>query len=360
MASDVALRVAAADPTVAANARKSEPLAARPNYDLIAIDLDGTLLCNRGEVSKDNLRAIERAREAGVRVTVCTGRGMIECRHITDRIGQEEPVVVAGGAMLACPRSMRTLHRFEMDHTLVRELVDCMLSHGHAALVLKDPDQTGTSERQPDLQESDRRFDREVERNPPPSPSLGEGATRARGHDYLVVSPRGMEGIDPVTRWWFNALKVPVRVVETLEEDDHPEHSLRVGVCGTRRATAEVARDIRAKFAHRTTLHHFHAVVPGTNPATEDDHILILEAFDERVSKWTAIRWLAERDGLNPARIAAIGNDINDIAMLESAGLGIAVANAIDDAKRVSRRQTLSNEDHGVAHAIDRILAGEW
>jgi hypothetical protein len=316
--------------------------AARANYDLIAIDLDGTLLCNRGEVSKDNLRAIERAREAGVRVTVCTGRGMIECRHITDRIGQTDPVVVAGGAMLACPRSLRTLHRFEMDHTLVRELVDCMLAHGHAALVLKDPDQTGA----PDPAAS----------TPQPAPT----ASRPRGHDYLVVSPRGEEGIDPVTRWWFKALNVPVRVVKALDEDDHPEHSLRVGVCGTRRATAQVASEIREKFAHRTTLHHFHAVVPGTNPASEEDHILILEAFDERVSKWTAIRWLAERDGLNPARIAAIGNDINDLAMLESAGLGIAVANAIDDAKRVSRRHTLSNEDHGVAHAIDRILAGEW
>lgn len=316
--------------------------AARPNYDLIAIDLDGTLLCNRGEVSTENLRAIERARAAGVRVTVCTGRGMIECRHITDRIGQTDPVVVAGGAMLACPRSLRTLHRFEMDHALVSELVDCMLAHGHAALVLKDPDQTGSQE--------------------PPTSITAQppGAFRPRGHDYLVVSPRGEDGIDPVTRWWFNALKVPVRIVGALHEDDHPEHSLRVGVCGTRRATAAVARDIREKFAHRTTLHHFHAVVPGTNPASEEDHILILEAFDERVSKWTAIRWLAERDGLDLTRIAAIGNDINDIAMLENAGLGIAVANSIDDAKRVSTRQTLSNEDHGVAHAIDRILAGEW
>ena len=58
--------------------------------------------------------------------------------------------------------------------------------------------------------------------------------------------------------------------------------------------------------------------------------------------------------------MAAIGNDINDVAMLKGAGLGIAVANAIDEARAASHRHTLSNEEHGVAHAIDRILAGEW
>ena len=310
---------------------ESAPTPSQPGYDLIAIDLDGTLLCSQGRVSEENAAAIRRARESGVRVTVCTGRGMIECRHVTDHIEQHEPVVVAGGAMLACPRTLDTLHRFSMDIGLVRELTECMLSHGHAALVLKDPAAT--------------------------APRTGEAR---RGHDYLVVSPRGWDGIDPVTRWWFKALNVPVQVVPRLEEDEHPEATVRVGVCGTRRGTTDVAREIRGRFASRTTLHHFHAVVPGTNPASEDDHILILEAFGEHVNKWTAIRWLAEHHGINPARIAAIGNDINDVAMLENAGLGVAVANAIDEARRAAKRHTLANDEHGVAHAIDRILAGEW
>jgi hydroxymethylpyrimidine pyrophosphatase-like HAD family hydrolase len=304
-------------------------------YDLIAIDLDGTLLCPRGEVSAPNVAAIRRARERGVRVTVCTGRGMIECRHITDQIDQHDPVVVAGGAMLACPRTLGTIHRFAMNPSLVGELTDCMLAHGHAALLLKDPDQTAHD-------------------------PAAASAANTRGHDYLIVSPRGWEGIDPVTRWWFKTLNVPVRVVSRLDEDDHPHCTVRVGVCGTRRATNAVAHEIRTQFTHRTTLHHFNAVVPGTNPESTDDHILILEAFDQQVNKWTAISWLANREGINPERVAAIGNDINDVAMLERAGLGVAMANAIPEARDAADRHTLANDQDGVAHAIDRILAGVW
>ena len=301
-----------------------------PAYDLIAIDLDGTLLCDHGHVSPANLNAIRDARRQGVRITVCTGRGMIECRHITDILGQTEPVIVAGGAILACPQTLSTLHRFPMQQTLVGELVDCMLAHGHAALVLKDPSATGAP------------------------------ATPSRGHDYLVVSPSGVNGIDPITRWWFDKLNIPVRIVPRLEDDEHPDATVRVGVCGTRRSTRAVAADIRATFAERTTLHHFNAVIPGTNPATEDDHILILEAFGKDVNKWTAIAWLAERDGIHPGRIAAIGNDINDVAMLKAAGLGVAMGNAIPEAKGAASRHTLRNDEHGVAHAIDQILRGHW
>ena len=124
--------------------------------------------------------------------------------------------------------------------------------------------------------------------------------------------------------------------------------------------TRDVAAAIGAQFADRTTLHHFNAVVPGTNPATADDHILILEAFGLNVNKWTAISWLAEKEGIDPTRIAAIGNDINDIAMLQRAGLGIAMGNAIPEAKSAATRHTLSNQEHGVAHAIDQILRGQW
>jgi hydroxymethylpyrimidine pyrophosphatase-like HAD family hydrolase len=322
---------------------------ASPAYDLIAIDLDGTLLCDHGHVSPANLKAIHDARRHGVRVTVCTGRGMIECRHITDILGQTEPVIVAGGAILACPQTLSTLHRFPMQQTLVGELVDCMLAHGHAALVLKDPSATGHSIAAHTA----------IENPISPTPAAPLTSPR-RGHDYLVVSPNGLSGIDPVTRWWFDKLNIPVRIVPRLEDDEHPDSTVRVGVCGTRRSTRAVAADIRATFAERTTLHHFNAVIPGTNPATEDDHILILEAFGKDVNKWTAIAWLAGRDGINPGRIAAIGNDINDVAMLKAAGLGVAMANAIPEAKSAASRHTLRNDEHGVAHAIDQILRGHW
>ncbi len=301
----------------------------RRRYDLIAVDLDGTLLDPSGNVGESCAEAIQRAMAEGVRVVVCTGRGYNECSHITRRIGHREPVVVAGGAMIADAHSGRTIHRFAMDPALVRRLVDSMTSHGHAALVLKDI----TGVRDSGLHD---------------------------GHDYLVVSPRGHDAIDPVSRWWFKEHNIAIRVVPTLDHDDHPDHTVRVGICGTKRRTAPAADALRHSFAHDVMFHHFGAVVPGTHGSSDDERILILEAFDRQVNKWAAVRWLAQRQNIPEARICAIGNDINDIDMLRHAGLGIAMGNAIPEAAAVAKVHTLDNTSGGVAHAIDRVLSGEW
>lgn len=297
-------------------------------YDLIAIDLDGTLLDSRHRISRENAEAIARARAAGCLVTVCTGRGWVECREYARAIGQVEPAVVAGGAIVTCSVSERTLHRFPLDRELVRDMTRTLLSHGHAVMILKDPDAT-----------------------------RAEG--QARGHDYVIVSPRGEQGIDPVSRWWFKKLNVSVKVVPSLDHDEHPEHTVRVGICGRRRETRQAAEEIRDRYGRQVQLHHFGAVAPGAS-SDPDDQVLIFEAFGPEVDKWNAIRWLAARHGLDESRIAAIGNDVNDLSMLERAGLSIAVANAIPEALAVARRRTLSNDESGVAHAIDRILSGEW
>lgn len=298
-------------------------------YDLIAVDLDGTLLDSRHQISAENLRAIERARQAGYLVTICTGRGWVECREYARQIRQSEPAIVAGGAIVTCSQTERTLHRFPINQRLVADLSRCMIDHGHAVLVLKDPDATGQS------------------------PGM-------RGHDYLVVSPRGEDGIDPVSRWWFRQMNVSIRVVASLDHDDHPEHTVRVGICGPRSETSRAAQEIRERFGESVQFHHFGAVVPDTAPGDPGGQVLIFEAFEKTVNKWTAIQWLARRHGLNESRVVAIGNDINDVAMLESAGLSVAVANAIPEALAAADKTTRSNEEAGVAHAINQILAGEW
>jgi hydroxymethylpyrimidine pyrophosphatase-like HAD family hydrolase len=58
--------------------------------------------------------------------------------------------------------------------------------------------------------------------------------------------------------------------------------------------------------------------------------------------------------GIAPAEVMAIGDDLNDVPMLGWAGLGVAMANARRSAREVAAAATLSNADHGVAHAIRR------
>jgi 5-amino-6-(5-phospho-D-ribitylamino)uracil phosphatase len=293
-------------------------------YDMLAVDLDGTLVDPRGEVSAASAAAIRAAREAGMRVAVCTGRGLAECRHYLEAVGQVEPVAVAGGSIIACPVERRTIHRFGLEPALVEKAVSRLLSHRHPVMVLKDPVHAG--------------------------------------YDYLMVVGEQRLALDPVTVWWLERMNIPHRFAATLAEDEHPEHTVRLGVCGLSGALAEITADLMEAFGDHATMHHFPAVIGPEHAARipEGQRLHILEVFDKDASKWSAVRWLAAAAGIADERICAIGDEINDLPMIRGAGLGIAMGNAVESVKAAAGRQTRSNDEDGVAYAVGRVLEGEW
>jgi hydroxymethylpyrimidine pyrophosphatase-like HAD family hydrolase len=82
----------------------------------------------------------------------------------------------------------------------------------------------------------------------------------------------------------------------------------------------------------------------------------ILEFLSPTSGKWAALRALAASFGIEPTEIAAVGDDANDAEMIENAGLGIAMGNAIDPVKAVADVVVRSNAEGGVSEAIDRVL----
>ena len=85
-----------------------------------------------------------------------------------------------------------------------------------------------------------------------------------------------------------------------------------------------------------------------------------LELFHLSANKWESVRVLAEGWKIPPARICAIGDQVNDVSMIEQAGLGIAMGNAIEPVRKAAKRHTKRNDEDGVAHAIEQVLGGHW
>lgn len=291
-------------------------------YGLLALDLDGTLLGARAALSERNIKAVQRARRAGVRVVICTGRGLVECRAYLDRLDQTDPVIVAGGAITADPVSGGTIERFAMDPALVGVVSSALIEAGHAALVLKD--------------------------------------AHATGYDYLVLTGTGRVTPDPVTLWWFEKMGVRVVYASSIEHDPDPEHTIRVGMCADAAESGAMADTLRDRVGGRAILHSFKAVVGSEVTGVGERAVHILEAFDASAGKWSALKRLAGVRGIEPSRIAAIGDEINDVGMIRGAGLGVAMANAVEDVRGVADRVTGDHDEDGVAEAIGRILDGEW
>jgi hydroxymethylpyrimidine pyrophosphatase-like HAD family hydrolase len=168
--------------------------------------------------------------------------------------------------------------------------------------------------------------------------------------------------LDPVTTWWLESMNVKHRFCCHVREDEHPEHTVRLGVCGLSSAMGEIESDLKASFGERAVMHHFAAVVAPEHAARlpDGERLHILEVFDREASKWSAVRWLAAREGIRSERICAIGDEINDLPMIAGAGLWIAMGNAVPSVKAAANRHTLGNDGDGVAHAIDMVLTGAW
>ncbi|HMN96652.1 MAG TPA: HAD hydrolase family protein [Phycisphaerales bacterium] len=285
-----------------------------PPCDLIALDLDGTLLDSRGRISQGNVAAIASAEAAGIRVVVATGRSWIESRHALTALDYDRPLIASGGSVLSEARTGTTLLRHAMAESLVMEVVASLRRHDHPALLLKD--------------------------------------TPHDADDYVVV---GDAPLDPASAWWFETFAIRHRRVARIEDDPHPGDTVRVGVVATGSELRGAVAELRADLGDRVFLQHWSAVT-ADEPTGSGTHLL--EIFNPRVNKWTMVEELCRREGIDPRRTVAIGDGLNDVEMLTHAGLGVAMGNAGAEASAAAGARTGHHDADGVAQAIAELLAG--
>ncbi|MBI5863132.1 MAG: HAD family hydrolase [Planctomycetes bacterium] len=275
-------------------------------YRLIAIDLDGTLLDSKGNLPPMNRVRLHRAHEAGVKIVLCTGRSFTETRPVIDQIGLDlDATVTVGGALITDVASGATLEAAPIPRSLAEEAVSWFQTRGFAVLWLHDRFVAGDDGFAIDGRRRHRAFDVWLSR----SGCLMQSCTKMP-----------------------NARHEPLRV--TIVEDEP--------------ALLDLAPSFRDRFDGRLSHNMIHVPAYGFS---------VIEAFAGSVNKWSGIERLCRRWKIDPRETAAIGDDVNDIAMLSAAGMGIAVANAKPEAKAAARRTTASNDEGGVARAIDELLS---
>src|ERR687885_1463042 len=110
---------------------------------LLALDLDGTLLNSRGELSERNLEAINRARATGVRVALVTGRRFRDVRPLALELGLDVPVISHNGALTKHARTLETVAAVLLPLEAARATLRVARAHGADALVSDDPGGAG-------------------------------------------------------------------------------------------------------------------------------------------------------------------------------------------------------------------------
>ena len=277
----------------------------KQTYKMIAIDLDGTLLSPRNEVTKRTKDAVHQALKAGLLVCFATGRNWTESRTVVEAVEHYATAVFAGGAMVVDTGRDVTLHRMMMDGMLAAELCRHLETEGHAVLALQD--------------------------------------TTAAGVDYLVT---GEADLNDATRQWMAITHAKVRRVPRLGEHDHA-HTIRVGIVAAPELVRASTRSLDGAFAGRIV--HQSLYVPAYG-------VEVLEVFDPAVNKWQGILHVARHHGIDPSEIVAVGDDVNDVPMLQSAGFGVAMGNARPEIQAVARRVIGTNAEDGLAAFLEELV----
>lgn len=165
-------------------------------------------------------------------------------------------------------------------------------------------------------------------------------------HCYVITRGASQAGMGELRRWTSRAVCAHREVCDW--PTDAPA-AVRVGIIVPRPDAYPLEAEFRRNFAGRLAGQALY--VPNAD-------LWVLEFFAPDVNKWTGLLPIADERGIAPAQIVAIGDDVNDIAMIEKAGLGIAMANAHEAVKQVADRIAPSNDEAGVATVINEILDG--
>ena len=165
------------------------------------------------------------------------------------------------------------------------------------------------------------------------------------GNDSLVLE--SADELNKTVSRWLEMNRRYIKFVSPLE-DALTEDPLQAMYCG-RLAAMEVLqkRLSQADFLDKITVMR-----------TQYDHrdLCILDILKRECSKGHALRRWAEERGLRPEQMMAIGDNHNDLEMLEFAGVAVVMGNASNELKQNGWKVTGSNEESGVAQAVYDIL----
>jgi hydroxymethylpyrimidine pyrophosphatase-like HAD family hydrolase len=273
---------------------------------LLALDLDGTLLDTTGRPHPHDVLAVRAALTAGVSVTIVTGRLYSGTRASSAALGLAGAVGCADGSHVVKSTDHTTLFHSGVSGAEGSSLRAALSRAGLATFVF---------------------------------------AEDAIGHDHL-----GVEFV-PYVRTWSNDIRPRVDVFQHELWDVADGVTAVVGL-GPRERVFQAARDLARDLTKPVHLVQF--------PLRREPHVGIwaIMARAAGCTKGTAVRWIAEREGIALKDVVCVGDWVNDLPMFEVAGRSFAMGQAPDEVKaRATDVLTETSEaGGGVAAAVAKAF----
>ncbi|QTL97030.1 Cof-type HAD-IIB family hydrolase [Iocasia frigidifontis] len=263
-------------------------------YKLLVLDLDDTLLDSEQRLPEQNVISIKKLSKLGVRVVIATGRMFISALPYVKELELKGPVITYNGAFVKDVTLDKVIYHQPMDHKIALRIIKDMEEEGLHINLYQD-DQLYVAEENDRSKYYERTAGVKVE-------------TVGKISDFIA--------------------KPPTKVLIVEKDQTKKEKALRY---------------FREKYGEYIEI-------------TESKDYYI-EFMARGVSKGKAVERLAGQLGIERSEVIAVGDNWNDLEMIEWAGLGVAMENAPAAVKEKADCITLPHYQAGVSHLIKEIFA---
>lgn len=273
------------------------------DYKLVCIDMDGTLLNSKHEVSEENKRALREAVEKGVHIAISTGRVFPSARIYANIIGVNAPLLCSNGSYIKDKNSEEIIYKASIDRETYINVCNVIKKYGFLAYV----DSTDGLISEIEIPKDDSH----ILMN-----SWVDEKDRIKFYKYNDLRDAYEEHGDNILKFILIKQEDGVEIEEAKDE-------------------LEALKGVDLIYASWGGC---------------------VEIMKKGVSKGSGVKALREKLGINKKEVICIGDSGNDVAMLEEAGLAVVMGNAPDFIKKYGNYITDTNENNGVAKVIDKFI----
>ncbi|MCD9024098.1 Cof-type HAD-IIB family hydrolase [Cohnella silvisoli] len=262
-------------------------------YRLIAMDLDDTLLTDELTVSDATRQAMTDAIALGAHLTIATGRMFDSAQKIARQVGLNVPIITYQGSLIKNLMDEEVLYERSVPVDVAEQLYEYCLAHGlHLQSYIDDRLHV------PEENDKIRAYAKQSNIPYTIEPDFRRVIAHEKQTKLLIIDE-------------------PARLDSLLPE-------------------------LKALFGSKV---HLTKSKPN-----------YLEFLHPEGTKGHALRFLAAHYGIPMEETIAMGDAMNDHEMIETAGLGVAMANAVPALKEIADYITLSNNDDGVKHVLEKFV----
>lgn len=267
---------------------------------IVSIDIDGTLLNDRREITQEVKASIQQALAKGVKIVITTGRPLPGVRDILADLGisgDDQYVITYNGGLVQTASGKKTLFHQPLDLQAFQKINAFMINQDTYVQV--------------------------------------ETKDAAYTTNHKINHWASFEN---------SLVNLPLFVLDKTSDLDQIEFI---------KAIANAESD-ELDIVQAAVPNEISSLVNVIRSTANN-----LEFIDKNASKGNALLALADFLGVKQVETMAIGDQANDYSMIQQAGVGVAMENAIADLKAIANYQTTSNNQSGVAHAINRFVLDE-